>query len=68
MNAAGLKVLLNQVSTTLEMPYYQSLVTEGTISQNELDGTRNNLRAVAATLKKTPSEKSRRWSLSTMIN
>lgn len=39
------------------MPFYQSLVTDGSISQGELDGTRHNLSAVIATLKKTPPEK-----------
>ena len=39
------------------MPFYQSLVTNGSISQDELDGTRRNLSAIIATLKNTPSEK-----------
>ena len=57
MNAAGLNVMLHSVSTALEMPYYQSLVTDGSISQAEFDSTRKNLGALVATLKKTPLEK-----------
>jgi hypothetical protein len=57
MNAAGLVFILNGVSGALEMPYYQSLVTDGKISRDEFDGTRHNLSAALATLKKTPLEK-----------
>jgi hypothetical protein len=32
-------------------------VTDGSIQQGELDGTRNNLGAIIAILKKTPPEK-----------
>lgn len=57
MNAAGMVFVLNGVSAVLEMPFYQSLVTDGRVSQSEFDGTRGNLSAVIATLKKTPAEK-----------
>lgn len=57
MNAAGMIVALSGVSGVLGMPFYQSLVTDGSISQSELDGTRHNLSTVIATLKKTPSER-----------
>lgn len=57
MNAAGMIVNLTQVSGVLGMPYYQPPVTDGSVSQGELDGTRHNLSAVIATLKNTPSEK-----------
>jgi hypothetical protein len=56
MNAAGLAVVLTGVSGVLGMPFYQSLVTDGSISQDELDGTRRYISAGIATLKKTPSE------------
>jgi histidine ammonia-lyase len=57
MNAKGLNVLLHGVSTALSMPYYQSLVTDGTIRQDEFDGTRHNIATAVATLKNTPEEK-----------
>jgi hypothetical protein len=57
MNAAGLIVILNGVSSVLGMPYYQSLVTDGSVSQDELDGTRRYLSSAIATLRNTPSEK-----------
>lgn len=57
MNAAGMIVTLTGVSGVLGMPFYQSLVTDGSISQSELDGTRNNLSTAIATLKNAPSEK-----------
>ena len=50
--------MLQGVLATLEMAsIYQELVTDGTIKQGELDGTRRNLKATIATLKKTPGEK-----------
>lgn len=57
MNAAGMIFALTGVSAVLGMPFYQSLVTDGKVSQEELDGTRNNLSATITTLKETPSEK-----------
>jgi hypothetical protein len=58
MNAKGLPVMLQGVLATLEMAsIYQKLVTDRTISQGELDGTRHNLKATIATLKKTPGAK-----------
>lgn len=57
MNAAGMIFSLSGVFAVLEMPFYQSLVTDGSVSQSELDGTRSNLSAVIATLRKTPLEK-----------
>lgn len=57
MNAAGLVFVLNGVAGALEMPFYQTLVTNGSVSRDEFDGTLHNLRAVIATLKKTPLEK-----------
>ena len=53
MNAAGMVFTLTGVSGVLGMPFYQSLVTDGSISQNELDGTRRNLSGVIAILKNT---------------
>lgn len=57
MNAAGMIFSLHGVSSALEMPFYQSLVTGGSVSQNELDGMRHNITAVIAALKNTPAEK-----------
>ena len=57
MNAAGMTFVLTGVSATLGMPFFQSLVTNGSIRQDELDGTREDLAAVIATLRNTPSAK-----------
>jgi hypothetical protein len=57
MNAKGLPVMLDGVSAVLGMAFYQNLVTDGSISQGELDGTRHNLSAVISILKNTPEEK-----------
>jgi hypothetical protein len=57
MNAAGMTFVLNGVSGVLAMPFYQTLVTNGSVTQDELDGTRRNLSAVIATLRNTPAEK-----------
>src|SRR5215213_3882899 len=57
MNAAGLVFVLGGISPVLGMPMFQPLVTDGSISQNEFDGTRENVAAVLATLKKTPLDK-----------
>jgi hypothetical protein len=57
MNAAGMIVVLGGVSGALGRPFFQSLVTDGSISQSELDGTRSNLAAVLATLKNAPPDK-----------
>lgn len=57
MNAAGLTFVLNGVSSVLTMPMFQTLVTNGQIGQDELDGTRKDLAAVVNTLQNTPGEK-----------
>lgn len=57
MNAKGLPIMLQGVSAGLEMAFYQDLITDGSISQNEFDGTRHNLSAAIAILNKTPEEK-----------
>ncbi len=63
MNAKGLPIMLGGVITVLEMaplgkpPFSQKLVSDGAVSQGELDGTRKNLKALIATLKNTPEEK-----------
>ena len=57
MNAKGLPVMLQGVSGMLGVAFYQNLVTDGHISQGELDGTRHNLAAVIEILKNTPEEK-----------
>jgi hypothetical protein len=63
MNAKGLPFTLGGVLADLDMTpvgspsFYQKLVSDGAVSQGELDGTRNNLRAFIAILKSTPEEK-----------
>lgn len=57
MNAAGMIVVLTEVSSALGMPHFQSLVTDGSVSKSEFDGTRSNLAAILKTLKKTPLDK-----------
>jgi hypothetical protein len=57
MNAAGMMVMLNGISNNLGMPHFQSIVTDGSISQEEFDGTRSNLAALLTILKKTPPDK-----------
>jgi hypothetical protein len=52
MNAAGMTFVLTGVSGVLGMKFFQNLVTDGSISEDELDGTRKNLSTVIATLKK----------------
>lgn len=64
MNAKGLIFTLGGVIADLDMgsapgvpSFSQKLVDDGAVSQSELDGTRNNLKALVATLKNTPEEK-----------
>lgn len=57
MNAAGLTFVLGGVSAALNMAFYQTLVTDGDIRQDELDGTRSELAALLRTLKNTPDDK-----------
>ena len=57
MNAAGLVFILKGVSAVLNMPDFQTLVTDGSVSQDEFDGTRHNLSSIIATLQNTPPEK-----------
>ena len=57
MNASGMTFVLSGVSAVLGMPFFQSLVTNGSIAQDELDGTRNNLSAIVTTLRNTPPDK-----------
>ena len=64
MNAKGLPFILAGVIADLDMgaapgvsSMSQKLVTDGAVSQGELDGTRNNLKALEATLRNTPEEK-----------
>ena len=64
MNAKGLIFTLAGLIADLDMgsspnssSMSQKLVDDGAVSQSELDGTRNNLKALVATLKNTPEEK-----------
>jgi hypothetical protein len=56
MNAAGMLVALREVYGTLGMPFYQSIVTDGSVSLSEFYGTHQHLAGVISTLA-TPSEK-----------
>jgi hypothetical protein len=57
VNAAGLTFVLSGVSAVLGMPNYQSLITDGSVRQDEFDGTRRELSAIITTLKNAPPEK-----------
>ena len=57
MNAAGLTFVLGGVYSVLQMPFYQSIVTNGSISQAEYSGTVSDLGAVITALKNTPGDK-----------
>jgi hypothetical protein len=57
VNAAGLTFLLSSVVAGLNMAFYQNIVTEGSVSQDEFDGTLANLTAIHATLRNTPGPK-----------
>ena len=57
MNAAGMTFVLSGVYAVLQMPFYQSIVTNGSVSQAELDGTKNDLASIMTTLKNTPGDK-----------
>jgi hypothetical protein len=57
MNAAGLFVALTGVSGYLHMAFFQNIVDDGSVRQDELDGTRNNLTRIVAALKGTPPAK-----------
>lgn len=57
MNAAGMTFVLSGVSAVLDMPFFQSVVTNGSVAQDELTGTQKDLAAVITTLKNTPTAK-----------
>lgn len=57
MNAAGMTFVLGGVYAVLQMPFFQSIVTNGSVSQDEFSGTLEDLGAVIATLKNTPGNK-----------
>ena len=57
MNAAGLTFTLGGVNAVLGMPFFQNIVTNGSVTQGELDGTREQLRGVYQTLQNTPGDK-----------
>ena len=57
MKAQGMIVLVNTLTGDLGMPFYQSLVTDGSISRGEFDGTRSHLAAIVAALRKVPPDK-----------
>ncbi|MDQ3130592.1 MAG: hypothetical protein M3Q99_07510 [Acidobacteriota bacterium] len=57
MNAAGMTFVLGGVYSVLQMPFFQSIVTNGSVSQSEFSGTLSDLGAVIATLKNTPGSK-----------
>ncbi|MGC2237089.1 MAG: hypothetical protein WA584_13060 [Pyrinomonadaceae bacterium] len=57
MNAAGMTFVLTGVYSVLQMPFYQSIVTNGSVSQSEFDGTAKDLNSIITTLKNTPGDK-----------
>lgn len=57
MNAAGMTFVLTGVYSVLQMPFYQSIVTNDSISQQEFNGTINDLNNVITTLKNTSGDK-----------
>jgi hypothetical protein len=57
MNPAGLTFVLSGVLSALKTPFFQQIVTNGSVKQDEFHGTIANLSAVEATLKKTPGPK-----------
>lgn len=57
MNAAGMTFVLGGVYSVLQMPFFQSIVTNGSVSQGEFTGTLSDLGAVLTTLKNTPGNK-----------
>lgn len=57
MNAAGLTFALGGINAVLSMPFFQDIVTDGSVSQGEFDGTRQQLSGVYNTLRNTPGEK-----------
>lgn len=57
MNSAGMTFVLGGVYAALQMPFFQTIVTNGSVSQGEFSGTLSDLGAVIATLKNTPGNK-----------
>jgi len=57
MNAKGLTMVLSGVSARLHMAFYETLVTNREIKQDELDGTRKLAVSAIAILRKAPSDK-----------
>jgi hypothetical protein len=57
VNAAGLTFVLYGVSAVLGMPDFRSLITDGSVSEDEFNATSHDLSAIIATLKNTPHEK-----------
>ena len=57
MNAAGMTFVLGGVYSVLQMPFFQTIVTNGSVSQDEFTGTLSDLRDVITTLKNTPGSK-----------
>jgi hypothetical protein len=57
MNAMGLIAAVNDVVAVLRMPHVRTLVTNGSVKNDEFDGTLESLEAVQETLKRTPHAK-----------
>jgi hypothetical protein len=57
MNAAGMIVALRQVSGVLNMPLYNSLVTDDKVGISEFYGTRHHLVGLIEALENVHSEK-----------
>lgn len=54
MNAAGLTFVMGGVYATLQMPFFQSIVTDGRVSQGEFTGTLQDFGDTTTTLRNTP--------------
>ena len=57
MNAAGVVFAVAAVAGALDLPHFQTLVANGSISQDEFDGTQSNLKSALTTLRNTPQDK-----------
>jgi hypothetical protein len=57
MNSQGLIFVLGGVSSVLSLPFYDTLVKDGKLTQAELDSTRERFKDVIDTLKKAPANK-----------
>jgi predicted translin family RNA/ssDNA-binding protein len=57
MNATGLVAAVSNVVAVLSMPHMREVVTNGSVKNDEFDGTLESLETIHATLKRTPHAK-----------